>query len=121
MKLFLDDIREPSWVFSHLYNDYGSQSPKGWTVVRTANEAIDLLNTEEVTHISFDNDLGLIPDTLIVAREGWEVFRFMVDAIALGEIPYPEYINVHSANIVATQRMWDMLSDLDKFLINLYI
>lgn len=44
MKIFLDDMRDPP-------ND-------SFTVVRTAQEAIELLKTNQVTAISLDHDLG---------------------------------------------------------------
>ena len=44
MKIFLDDIRLP------LEGD--------WNIVRTAEEAIELIKKEKVTDISFDHDLS---------------------------------------------------------------
>ena len=44
MKLYLDDVRHPSYNYS---------DPEDWTIVRTAEEAMQLLATNEVTEISF--------------------------------------------------------------------
>lgn len=48
MKLWLDDVREP-WKYGCL----------GWEWVKTADEAIALLKTGQVTHASLDHDLAL--------------------------------------------------------------
>src|SRR5437867_3667167 len=50
MKLFLDDTRE----LAHL----GHTPEQGWVVARTADAAIDILRTGEVTEASLDHDLG---------------------------------------------------------------
>lgn len=43
LKVWLDDVRP---------------APPGWTHVKTAEEAITLLDTEEVVELSLDHDLG---------------------------------------------------------------
>lgn len=43
MKLWIDDIRTP---------------PDGWEWAKTSKEAIDVIDNNEVSHISFDHDLG---------------------------------------------------------------
>jgi hypothetical protein len=43
MKVFLDDLRT---------------APRGWVLVSWPDEAIQLLKTGSVTHLSLDHDLG---------------------------------------------------------------
>ena len=44
MKVYLDDLRTP---------------PDGWVLVQWPEEAIELLETGEVTELSLDHDLGV--------------------------------------------------------------
>jgi hypothetical protein len=67
MKVFLDDERA---------------TPEGWTRVKTPEEAIELLKTDRVTHLSLDHDLGLSED-----RTGYTVLVW-IDSNALGVILY---------------------------------
>ena len=95
MKLFIDDVREPSWVF---HDEYAT----GWTIARTAKDAIRLLLTGTVTEVSFDHDLGSTePGTT-----GYDAMLVMEQAIDRGHIPCPEFIGVHTANPSAAQKMW---------------
>ena len=74
MKLWLDDVRP---------------APQGWTLARTAAEAIDLLKValnigDEIEEISLDHDLGADPADGIYARGasehcGCEVVEFLVN------------------------------------------
>jgi hypothetical protein len=77
IKLFLDDVRDP---------------PVGtvWHVCRTAVEAITIVRTGRVTHISFDYDLGEGPS-------GYDAARVIGKLVATGTIAMPEW-TVHSAN-----------------------
>lgn len=51
MKLFLDDIRTPDWVYPG----------EDWTLVRTYQACLDALRIGTVTELSLDNDLGPRP------------------------------------------------------------
>lgn len=51
IRLFLDDIRVPTWAEHH-------RDPKDWTVVRTYEEAVELLKTGDVVEATLDHDLG---------------------------------------------------------------
>lgn len=85
MKLFLDDERI---------------APDGWTQVRWPDEAIKLLQTGVVTHLSLDHDLG---DDL--RGTGYDVLLWIEQESALrGFIP-PARMEVHSANPAGRKRM----------------
>ncbi len=78
MKVYLDDERT---------------APEGWTHVRWPDEAIKLLQTGQVTHLSLDHDLG---DDL--RGTGYDVLLWIEQEAALrGFIP-PAMMQVHSAN-----------------------
>lgn len=84
MKVYLDDIRA---------------APDGWILVRWPDEAIDLLKTGNVTHISLDHDLG--DDT---HGTGYDVILWIEEAIATYNFMPPD-ITVHSSNWSARQKM----------------
>jgi len=54
IKLFLDDIREPS--FFDGYDGYAE--PLEWVIVRSVEAAKRVLETRQVSHLSLDHDLG---------------------------------------------------------------
>ena len=85
MKIYLDDIREP---------------PIGWKLVHWPDEAIELLKTGQVTHISLDHDLG--DDK---KGTGYDVILWMEEAVAISNFKLPKYISIHSANPVGKERM----------------
>jgi hypothetical protein len=85
MKVYLDDERE---------------TPEGWFRVYEPKQAIALLKTGQVTHISLDHDLG--DDELI--GTGYDVVLWMEEAVVLGKFTPPK-INVHSANPAGSRRM----------------
>ena len=96
MRIWLDDDceRDP-WV-------------PGWTVVRTADEAIALLASNEVEMISLDHDLGDFRyEPYPYEVTGMEVVKWMIENKV-----FPKAINVHSNNSV---RAIVMASDLNKF------
>jgi len=74
-------------------DDQECRDPKGgWTVVRTADDAIDLLLTGEVTAISLDHDLeDFRQDPYPREVTGFAVVRWMVENGV-----FPRVVNVHS-------------------------
>lgn len=90
MKLFLDDERP---------------TPDGWERAYTAPEAIALLETGQVTHLSLDHDLG--PEE---AGTGYDVCKWVEQQVFERafdfENPFiPPEMTVHSANPVGRKRM----------------
>ncbi|MFA6904438.1 MAG: cyclic-phosphate processing receiver domain-containing protein [Gallionellaceae bacterium] len=70
MKVFLDDERN---------------TPDGWIRVRWPNEAISLLETGKVTHISLDHDLGND-----FRGTGYDVLLWIEKEIVLNKFVPPE-------------------------------
>jgi hypothetical protein len=90
MKLYLDDERA---------------TPEGWERVYTAPEAIAMLETGKVTHLSLDHDLGL-PE----AGTGYDVCLWVEQRIFTQDFcmdnPFvPPVMTVHSANPVGRKNM----------------
>jgi hypothetical protein len=88
MRVWLDDqaVRDPM---------------DGWTVVRTADEAIALLATGNVKMISLDHDLGEIRyDPYPREITGMDVVNWMV----VNKV-FPKIINVHSFNVIRAKHM----------------
>lgn len=95
MKVFLDDER------NHWAN--------GWTHVRTVEAFFRLLDAcdEQVTEISFDNDLQVPRTSPHVAVEGWEAVRDLIER-RLDDpryLPNLKTITIHSANGEAVKTM----------------
>jgi hypothetical protein len=84
MKIFLDDYRT---------------APKGWIQVYWPSEAIELLETGNVTEISLDHDLG--DDQ---RGTGYDVLRWIEQQVVLYNFK-PPGIHIHTSNPAAYQRM----------------
>lgn len=102
MNLWLDDIRA---------------APEGWTWVQSVEECIQKLATGEVEMLSLDNDLGWVIDDAYIyqgaralAPEGYKVVEWMVENNV-----WPEFVSVHSSNVIAKQRMQDMIETFGNY------
>jgi hypothetical protein len=101
-KLFLDDIREPFWI----YDDYSD-----WVIVRNMKEMFSLIKEKGVPSlISFDNDLGNVDG--VVLPDGYECLNRLID----NDI-YIKGIVVHSDNNVANEQIFGKANNWHKFLI----
>ena len=109
MKLFLDDIRDPS---KFLKFDWG-----GWTWAKTAEEAIRYLRTANVTFASLDHDL-----TDEQMQKGGYVGKIYEDGHKSGYDvvcwleQHPEFwprdgVKVHSMNPVGRARMQKVIDE----------
>ena len=96
ISVWLDDLRERPGNFDV------------W--VKTPEEAITLLKTNKVGHISLDHDLGLEPDN----RNGYMVASWIEEHAYLGDLEPISY-NCHSANPNGRARMMQALMNADKY------
>ena len=104
MRMWLDDVRDPT-TFG--YND--------WTWVRTAPDAIALLQTGLVIEASLDHDLGICQACKDI--ETWQATSYdqacphtgtgydVVCWMETHNVRPPKGVHVHSANIVGRHRM----------------
>lgn len=84
MKIYLDDERE---------------APPGWRRAFWPNEAIQLLQAENVTEISLDHDLGNDE-----RGTGYDVLLWIEQEVALNKFIPPKMF-VHSSNPCAREKM----------------
>lgn len=92
MKLYLDDQRP---------------APEGWALAKTPEEAIELLKSNRVTHLSLDHDLGLSDD-----RTGYTVLLWIEQqCVESGFVP--PHMTIHSANAGAKGRMDAAVASID--------
>ncbi|QWL58829.1 hypothetical protein HQ400_11595 [Aeromonas jandaei] len=84
MKLYLDDERK---------------TPVGWVRVFWADEAIAWLETETVTEISLEHDLG--DDD---RGTGYDVILWIENEVMTNNF-IPPQIHIHSANVSARRKM----------------
>ena len=95
MRIWLDDVRPmPSDFDKH---------------VKTEQEAIDILKTGEVTHISFDHDLGEFEN-----GTGYNVAKFIEANAYDGTIRYLTW-TIHSANPVGRQNIEAAMNAAERF------
>jgi hypothetical protein len=82
MKIFLDDFRNPIDCVKYMHTRIGNKNPiylEGeWFVVRDYVQFVNAINRfkEEITHISFDNDL--VDEHymfLLKSQEQWEEYH----------------------------------------------
>lgn len=105
MKVFLDDIRNPSLVYSGFREPW---TDEGWEIARTGHRAIELINTGNVKVISFDHDLG--EDTLT----GYDVAKHIERLAAEGALSKMDW-NVHSANPVGARNITAAMGSAERF------
>lgn len=109
MRIYLDDIRptperiESAELLNAVLKDgheTGDFSVAFTHRCYTAQEAIELLNTGQVTFISFDHDLGS-PEN----GTGYDVAKWIERAAYLdSSFPIPDYV-IHSANPVGVSNI----------------
>lgn len=83
-----------------VYLDDERIAPEGWVQVRWPDEAIKLLQTGSVSHLSLDHDLG--DDQ---RGTGYDVLLWIEQEVVLSKFIPPSNIKVHSANPAARKRM----------------
>ena len=96
MKLWLDDIRDP--------NHHGCI---GWTWVKTADEAIAMLDTGLVEEASLDHDLTV--DQTLGKNDGEKTGYTVVCWMEANGVWPSKGVRVHSQNPVGRKRMEDVI------------
>lgn len=102
MRVWLDDIRPVPPDFDK------------W--VKTAEEAIDLLRTGEVTFISLDHDLlpGHYMESGLDEGTGYQVATFIEHEVKMGRIPMPGWA-CHSASLRGRQRIIMAMTEAGRY------
>lgn len=84
-------------------DDRRSPHDSEWVSVKTAEEAIELLQGGDVTELSLDHDLGLLhrePEAT-----GYLVVLWIEEQVVTAGLVPPEVITVHSSNSSASPKM----------------
>ncbi len=97
MKLWIDDIREAPVGYTHIATNY--------------QEAIDIINlySEQLTHLSFDNDLGeLSVDKDGNELSGYEIASYIEEKFMMREMRFESLIGLqaHSSNYWGRKRIY---------------
>ncbi len=94
VKIYLDDTRE---------------APQGWTRCYWPSEVIALLEAGGVAELSLDHDLG--DDE---RGTGYDVLRWLEEAVALRGVVPPARIVIHSANASAWTKMVQAIESIER-------
>lgn len=94
MRLFVDDRRIPL-------------QPDAWTVVKTVNDAKKVLETNTVTHLVLDHDLG---DFAADGGDVIELVRWLAECSVWDDPHWPsEGIQIVSSNPIGAQAMLSLI------------
>ena len=101
--LFLDDIRDPTWV-------YKDPPFRKWIVCQSYQEAIDTVEKYEFPeHVSLDHDLG-------EDKSGFDFAKYLVNRdLEHHDMPQNFTYNVHSANGPGRDNISSLLNSYDKY------
>jgi len=98
MKLFVDDRRTPP--------------DDTWTLVKTYQDALPIIDSEVVEELALDNDLGIesfrYVEGHMVEGSGYDLLMHVVQMKMDGK-KVPSKITVHSANPVMNQKMREVI------------
>ena len=104
ISIWLDDERDPQ---SDIGRQKGASGSETW--VKTAPEAIKLLESGSVSSISLDHDLGLE-----INGSGYDVAKWIEEQAYHGNLSRLQWA-VHSDNPVGVKNMIAALEQADKF------
>ena len=82
-------------------------APDGWTHVQTVEDAIQVLETQPVSHLSLDHDLGENQKT------GYDLVKWIEERYFVQDIKPPE-MKIHSANPVGRDNMMAAISNINR-------
>jgi len=95
-----------------LYVDDRRAAPSGWTLVRSANEAIARLSQGDVEQLSLDYDLG-DPNR----GTGVDILVWLKAALTRGELSLPK-LYAHSGSTLGRHRLQDRIAELEMIFSN---
>lgn len=99
MKLFVDDVRP---------------CPSGWELATTAEEAILLIDYENVTEISLDHDLG--DSDHDPEWTGYTVLMYIESKVVFDATYEAPIINIHTANTAGRKRLELCKGSIERFM-----
>ena len=111
MKVFLDDIREPEWIYNQK-NCFDNDLGGGWIKSETVDDTIELLKTGEVEVLSLDHDLGCTDKKHV----GADVMKWLEEQVFCNNLTKIPRILFHTSNPVGKQNMVVILEHIQKYL-----
>lgn len=105
VRLWLDDLRNPE--DQYIQSRYNAEPSMVW--VKTAADAIQLLETGKVTFISLDHDLGAA-----INGSGYDVAKWIEQAAYEKRIPALGY-RIHTDNIIGRRDIAAAMSNAERF------
>lgn len=123
-KLYLDDIREPTWTYAHTKNSE-------WVIVKNYEQFVEVISKNGLPFlISFDHDLShehypfnepdggihspkIIPYDKYKEKTGFHCAKWLVEYCMNNNLKLPAY-NVHSANTVGKENIISYLESFKK-------
>jgi hypothetical protein len=111
MKVWLDDVRDPGqWLPSIGWFRSGNIGDADeWVWVKSAPEAVAMLEGGTAEEISLDHDLGDRPE----AGDGYDVLLWVEERVATDPSYRPPTFHVHTSNPVARDRMEAAVSAIE--------
>lgn len=112
-QVFIDDIRDPSWV-------YGFGTDSQWVVVRSGFEFTKWVETNGLPKvISYDHDLGGVDENgnevdPATVPSGMDCAHYVVNYCLDHNVPLPE-CRIHTANSVGRDNLMGLLEGFAKF------
>lgn len=103
MRLWLDDQRSPrEWLPNiRWFRGRDLKELDEWLWVKTAQEAIAHLESEDLVEVSLDHDLG-DPDEV---GDGYAVAVWIEERVATDDTYIPPILHVHSSNVAGRERL----------------
>jgi hypothetical protein len=96
-----------------LYLDDERSCPEGWVLVKTAEEAIFMLDNQDVEEISLDHDLGDFDHD--PEWTGYTVLQHIESRVVWDDSYLPPKIKIHTANTGARPRMEAACASIERF------
>lgn len=112
MNLWVDDERSPAaWLpYIRWFRDRDPNEIDDWVWVRTAQEAIAHLESENIVEVSLDYDLG-DPDEV---GDGYMVAVWIEGHVATHDDYVPPVLHVHTSNIAARERLEAAMRSIER-------
>lgn len=86
----------------NLYVDDIRKCPDGFIIARNYDEAIELLNNNEIKILSLDHDLGIYENG--VEKNGYDIVKYICE-----QGISPKQIYIHTDNVVGRDNMYHTL------------
>ena len=97
-----------------LYLDDGRECPEGWSLVNTAEEAILILESNNVEEVSLDHDLG--DKDHDPEQTGYTVLLHIESKVVWDDTYHAPQIHIHTANSAARPRMEAAVASIERYM-----